>query len=190
METCYSEIKMNDVLKEKIQLILVKNRINIILIMGAMGILLLSAEDLLPKDKKVISEEFTASQYQQEMEAQLESLLSMVNGAGKVKVMITLEGGKENIYAWQEKKSVDEKSNTASADDSFTKRETYENEIVMVTNGSEKTALIEKTMEPVVQGVVVVCQGADDIKVISDITNAVSVALNVTSNRICVIKMH
>ena len=60
----------------------------------------------------------------------------------------------------------------------------------MVTNGSEKTALIEKTMEPVVQGVVVVCQGADDIKVISDITNAVSVALNVTSNRICVIKMH
>jgi stage III sporulation protein AG len=163
---------MNDVLKEKIQLILVKNRINIILIMGAMGILLLSAEDLLPKDKKVISEEFTASQYQQEMEEQLESLLSMVNGAGKVKVMITLEGGKENIYAWQEKKSVDEKSNTASADDSFTKRETYENEIVMVTNGSEKTALIEKTMEPVVQGVVIVCQGADDIKVISDITNA------------------
>ena len=59
---------MNDVLKEKIQLILVKNRINIILIMGAMGILLLSAEDLLPKDKKVISEEFAASQYQQEMD--------------------------------------------------------------------------------------------------------------------------
>ena len=59
----------------------------------------------------------------------------------------------------------------------------------MVNAGSDKTALIEKTMEPVVQGVVVVCQGADDIKVTSDITNAVSVALNVTSNRICVIKM-
>ena len=66
---------------------------------------------------------------------------------------------------------------------------TFENEIVMVEENDEKHALIEKTLEPVVKGVVVVCSGADDIKVVSDITNAVSVALNVTTNRICVIKM-
>jgi stage III sporulation protein AG len=44
-------------------------------------------------------------------------------------------------------------------------------------------------VEPVIKGVVVVSPGADDIKVVSDITNAVGVALNITSNRICVIKM-
>ncbi len=180
---------MKDSLKEKIQLFYIKNRINIMLIMGAAGVLLLSADDLLPQKNQTFTDEYSVTQYRQEMEKQLENVLSMVNGAGQVKVMITLEGGRENIYAWQEKTSVDEKINPDTVYDSVTKRETYENEIVMVNTGSDKTALIEKTMEPVVQGVVVVCQGADDIKVTSDITNAVSVALNVTSNRICVIKM-
>lgn len=180
---------MIDGLKDKIQLFYIKYRVNIMLIMGAVGILLLSADDLIPKKMPVSSDEYSITQYRTEMEKQLENVLSMVNGAGQVKVMITLEGSRENIYAWQEKTSVDEKSNPESSFEAFTKRETYENEIVMVNAGSDKTALIEKTMEPVVQGVVVVCQGADDIKVTSDITNAVSVALNVTSNRICVIKM-
>ena len=87
----------------------------------------------------------------------------------------------------QEKTSSDEKD-TKSYDESV-HRSTYENEIVMVASGGDKNALIEKTIEPVVQGVVVVCTGADDIKVTSDITNAVSVAMNITTNRICVIKM-
>ncbi|MEG1862321.1 MAG: hypothetical protein RR198_01815, partial [Oscillospiraceae bacterium] len=68
-------------------------------------------------------------------------------------------------------------------------RSTYENEVVMVTDGSKKSALIEKTVPPTVQGVIVVCQGAGDIGVISDVTNAVAVALDIPSNRICVIKM-
>ena len=59
----------------------------------------------------------------------------------------------------------------------------------MIEQNNQKQALVEKVMEPVVQGVVVVCSGADNISVVSDITNAVCVALNVTSNRVCVIKM-
>ena len=65
----------------------------------------------------------------------------------------------------------------------------YENEIVLIDDGSQKKALVEKIVEPVIKGVVIVSPGADDISVVSDITNAVGVALNITSNRICVIKM-
>ena len=176
--------------KEKLQLIFAENKINIILIMGILGIFLLSADDFLPEKKTDSGYTDTINAYKFQLENQLENILSVVNGAGNVKVMITLEGSRENIYALEERTSVDEKLIPESDYDTAIKKETYENEIVMVNSGSDKTALVEKTLEPIVQGVVVVCQGADNIKVISDITNAVSVALNVTSNRICVIKMN
>ena len=64
-----------------------------------------------------------------------------------------------------------------------------ENEIVMTEETGAKYPVVEKTLRPVVQGVVVVCQGAGDITVVSNITNAVSVVLNIPSNRVCVIKM-
>ncbi len=181
---------MNDLLKEKLNILYSKTSVNILLVMGLIGIAMLTVGDLFPENNNEIPAEISVMEFRENMEKELESILTMVNGAGKVKVMITLESGKENIYAWQEKTSTDEKTGAYSSSASGNRRETYENEIVMVSTGNDKTALIEKTMEPVVQGVVVVCEGADEIKVVSDITNAVSVALNVTSNRICVIKMN
>lgn len=180
---------MKESLIEKLKFAYGKSGVNMMLILGILGVILISLEDLIPQKEVETSVPISISEYRQTMEKDLENILSMVNGAGQVKVMITLESGRENIYAWQEKTSTDEKTDYIGSSDTSTRRETYENEIVMVNTGNDKSALIEKTMEPVVQGVVVVCSGADDIKVTSDITNAVSVALNVTSNRICVIKM-
>lgn len=180
---------MKESLIEKLKFAYGKSGVNMMLILGILGVILISLEDLIPQKEVETSVPISISEYRQTMEKDLENILSMVNGAGQVKVMITLESGRENIYVWQEKTSTDEKTDYIGSSDTSTRRETYENEIVMVNTGNDKSALIEKTMEPVVQGVVVVCSGADDIKVTSDITNAVSVALNVTSNRICVIKM-
>ena len=59
----------------------------------------------------------------------------------------------------------------------------------MLGGSAGNEALIEKTLQPAVQGVVVVCQGAEDVKVVSNITNAVSVVLDIPTNRVCVIKM-
>lgn len=179
---------MKESISEKVRSLYAKAGINVMLLLGAIGVMLISFEDIFPERKNTNTDISTVTQYKENLEDELEKILSLVSGAGQVKVMVTLESGRENIYAWQEKTTNDEKSDYTGSD-SVTCRQTYENEIVMINTGSDKTALIEKTMEPVVQGVVVVCSGADDIKVTSDITNAVSVALNVTSNRICVIKM-
>lgn len=176
-------------MKEHIKRMFEKSGINIMVILGFAGVLLLSADSIFPESKNKTTAEYSLETYRTQLETNLEQLLSAVSGAGDVKVMITLESGQENIYAWQEKTTQDEQSVSADVNGQQSNRYTYENEIVLVNEGSEKQALVEKTMEPVVQGVVVVCAGADDIKVVSDITNAVSVALNVTSNRICVIKM-
>ena len=158
---------------------------NIFILLGVFGVILISLSEL-PKEKdEETAQAVSADEYRKNMEKELTRLLSSVNGAGQVQVMITLESGEETVYAWQEKTSDDMQEQDGK---SSTQRTTYENQVVMVSAGSEKQALVEKTMQPVVQGVVVVCRGADDIQVVSDITNAVSVALNVPTNRVCVIK--
>ena len=163
---------------------------NIFVLLGITGIAMIFISEL-NFDSKYKSNEKSNDiySYRQQLESDLTDLLSSVNGAGDVKVMITLESGEENVYAWQEKSSLDEQTVSADTSNQMSQHTLYENEIVMIDSGNEKKALIEKVLQPAVQGVVVVCKGADDIKVVSDITNAVSVALNMPSNRICVIKM-
>ncbi len=158
-------------------------------LIGLLGIFLIFVSEKSPSDKVEETTVFSNEEYRQQLETRLESILSDVKGAGKVEIMITLESGKENIYAWQEKSTSNEQTVSAQTNNQTVNNVSYENEIVTIGSGNDKQALIEKTMQPSVQGVVVVCQGADDIKVMSDITNAVSVVLDIPSNRICVIKM-
>ena len=176
----------NSKLTESIKKMFEKFGFNIFIILGLLGVMLIFLSETDTKKVDDNKSSYKVEDYEKQMETELENILSEVNGAGQVKVMLTIESGQENIYACQEKTSQDEQS---TAGEKNGRRSTYENEVVMVTTGSEKQALVEKTMQPAVQGVVVVCQGADNIKVTSDITNAVSVVLNIPSNRICVIKM-
>ncbi len=165
-----------------------KKATGLLVFIGLLGILLISGDEFFRTHKTTEVENISSAEYKYQLEGELTDILSSINVAGTVNVMITLESGQENIYVWQEKTTTDRQS---SADQSQRTSEKYmfENEIVLIDEGSQKKALVEKTVEPVVKGVIVVSSGADDISVVSDITNAVSVALNITSNRICVIKM-
>ncbi len=68
-------------------------------------------------------------------------------------------------------------------------KNTFENQVVIVNNSGNNAALVEKVLQPTIQGVAVVCSGADDISVVSAVTNSVSVVLNVPTHKICVTKM-
>ena len=70
-----------------------------------------------------------------------------------------------------------------------TSQSEFENEIVIISQSGANTALVEKTVQPIVQGVAVVCSGADDVKVVSNVTNTVSVVLGVATHKIFVTKM-
>lgn len=164
---------------------------NTFVILGLAGVILIALSEVLPAKANKTREKAvnTTEEYRMELETSLGDILASVNGVGKVKIMITLESDSENIYVQQEKSTDDTQSVSKDASVQESTRSTYENEVVMVTDGSAKSALVEKTLQPTVQGVIVVCQGADNISVISDVTNAVAVALDVPSSRICVIKM-
>ncbi len=111
----------------------------------------------------------------QDLEGELSDLLSLIQGAGKVRVLLTERNGAETWY----QSDVD---TTASGD---TKQDT-----VLYTDSSRAEAgLVRRTDPPVYQGAVVLCQGADSPAVRLAIVEAVANATGLTTDQISVLKM-
>ncbi len=105
---------------------------------------------------------------------ELSRLLSQVQGAGKVEVLLTLEAGEETLYQYDENLS-----------DSAQNRDT-----VTVTDGQRgQTGLVRQVLPATYRGAVVVCQGADDPRIRLAIVEAVSMATGLGADRISVLKM-
>ncbi|HIR51524.1 MAG TPA: stage III sporulation protein AG [Candidatus Avoscillospira avicola] len=144
----------------------------LVLLLGA-GLLLLPREGgaqptAAPETAAATAEEPAA------LEAKLENLLSQMEGAGAVQVVLTLE--KSASYTYQ------------------TDRETRDGEerreTVLVSDGAGGEAPVtQETAYPVYQGAVVACQGADSAQVRLDIVRAVASLTGLSSDRITVIKL-
>ncbi len=106
----------------------------------------------------------------QTIHEELSELLSMVKGAGDVRVMLTIAQGQQTVY---QEDIQDSSAQTV---------------IVTDTNRNEN-GLIKQINAPVYQGAVVLCQGADDPIVRLSITEAVSKITGLSSNQIAVLKM-
>ena len=105
-----------------------------------------------------------------------------MQGAGKTGVMITLDSGKEYLYA--QNTSVEESS------DSSSQKRSEENEYYTVKDTSNgETPVIIRESEPQVRGVIVVCEGADNSAVKAAITHAVSSIFNIAESKISVNKI-
>lgn len=119
-------------------------------------------------------------EYKNLLQAEIKGLLENIKGVGKVQVFITLESGFENIYVTEENLDLDTSGETSQRRSSEKKTLLVENE-----NG-RKTALLKKVVNPVVGGVVAVCEGGDDPVVVKNATEALVAALCVNTTRICV----
>lgn len=149
---------------------------------GILGIVFIVISEFIPKSsyKKAETGEQnknTVSSYEETLEKRLESIISSVDGAGRVQVMVTLDTSEQTQYA------KDEKENSKSGDKSSEK--SYEKKYVLTDDDS---GVVLKTTEPEVRGVIVVCDGGDNAAVKNGITSAVRAALSVDSNKITVLK--
>lgn len=171
-----------------------KKTSKIIFIIGIIGILLIFLSSVIPHKTNNSSatstqETITSEEYTSNLETKLTELAEGINGVGKAKVMVTLENGIEYVYANSQKKSND---NTQDFDEGANKKSTDKNTLeqdVTVIDGKDgKQALVVTELEPTVKGVVVVCEGGGDIKVVENLTNAVTTALNISSTRVSVIQ--
>ena len=114
----------------------------------------------------------TSIDYESQMEEKLESLISAIDGAGSVKVMISVDGSTEKEYL---------KNNVTKSQNGV---EIVEETTVLI-NG--KPQLIKENY-PEVLGVVVICQGSENIKVKMAITEVITTVLPVTSENIRILK--
>lgn len=165
---------------------------NWIFIAGIAGILLIFFSDVLgnssARQKAQPSSDtmITASAYVEQVEVKLEKMICEVAGAGKTRVMVTLETQGETVYAQNDQSSTQEKA----AENGASERQTSRQSDHVIVNGSNGDApLVEMQLVPCVQGVAVVCEGGDNITVVKRITDLVSVVLGLSTNRICVTKM-
>ncbi len=107
----------------------------------------------------------------------LEALLSKIDGAGKVEVLLTYASGSLTVY--QEDVDIKEGDNGTSR---------YDTVIIRGENGVE-TGLVQQVIPAKYLGAVVLCQGANKPAVKLAIVEAVSKATGLGADQISVLKM-
>lgn len=156
----------------------------VMLILGIISVVLIIISEFVTEKPKSQEKEQVQSSffdYESDIENRLCDIISQINGAGRVKVMVTLKSGEEKKYAYNE---MFQAKNDENSSDSKT-----ENEYVVIDGEKGDECVLLKTEFPEIQGVIVVCDGGDNSVIKNEITNAVSALLNISTNNISVIKM-
>lgn len=139
----------------------------------AVGIVLM----LIPEgdtEEKAPVESTAVTQPTQSTQEALEEILSQIEGAGKVKVLLTIAEGELTLY----------QSDESTASDSV------KIETVIITDADKAQYGLVRQVKPAVYlGAVIVCQGADSAAVRLAVTEAVADATGLTTDKITVLKM-
>lgn len=136
------------------------------------------------------NQETFGENYAREMESKLKEVLSSMDQVGKVEVLITLKTSEEKIV---EKDLPVTRSNSEEVDAEGGRRnvnnmDSGENTIYETDSG-KSTPYVIKTTSPLVEGVVVVCEGEGIGTVNKDITEAVQALFGIEAHKIKVVRM-
>lgn len=130
----------------------------------------------------------TSSQYLRDLEDHLSNILSKIQGAGKVSVMITLKSGTEIIPAKDESISdrVTNEKDTEGGIRTINEKTTSDKVVFAEVQGGSSEPLILKEINPEIKGVIVVAGGAKDARVKLKISQAVQTVLDIPAYRVTV----
>ena len=163
------------IIKEKVLNMIRKYRYAVVVIL--IGIVLMAIPGR-TREKTPKVEPATQEVVQKTDEERLEELLSQIEGAGKVRVMLSTAAGEETLY-----QTNDNTSN--SGDSASTRRDT----VTATDSDRMETGLVRQVNPPKYLGAMVICEGADRASVRLAITDAVSKVTNLRYDCICVLRM-
>ncbi len=185
--------KITRIIKEIIEKITSKSRLNkklmLVVMLLVSGIILLLASELVTTEEtaSLQSAETTSNtdlqEYSERLEQRLTSIISSIDGAGATRVMVTLESGSEDIY-------LHDFDYGENADPSGKNSIERKDEYVIIDGSSGEQGIIVRRAEPKVRGVAVVCEGGGSDQVRSQIVEAVTALLDISSARVSVAKMN
>ncbi|QEK12146.1 stage III sporulation protein AG [Crassaminicella thermophila] len=125
------------------------------------------------------------SNYQDTAEVKLKQILNQIKGVGEVEVMITYETSTEVVPALNVTKSsqITEEKDSQGGTRTTTQNDSSEN--VVMTNQNDNLVVI-KEIKPQIRGVVVVAEGAGDIKIKLEIIEAVRTIFQIPAHKVMV----
>ena len=147
---------------------------------AAVGILLLIFGTNGEKDSKKVSvqessfaepENTSATEFASATERKICTICEEIVGVGKVRAVVTLDGGYRAVYA----------SDVQGSDSS------YRNETVLTGSGNSEQAILVGYESPRIVGIGIVCEGGDDPNVRQSIIRLVSAAFDVGAHKIYVV---
>ena len=133
---------------------------------GCLLLLLPTGSGAQPAQEQPVQESFDL----EEFERHLEQILSQIDGAGEVRVVLSVHAGTRQILAQ------DSKQDTAG----------HSNQTVTVGGSADEAVVPVQTVAPVFRGALVVSPGAKDPKVQLELTKAVCVLTGLGSDCVCV----
>ena len=160
-------------LREKARLWLKEYRYVILVLV--LGILLMMLPQGKTEEKKEESIPIPETEAQETVQEQLEQLLSMVQGAGKVRVLLTEAEGERVVYQTDGEESSQNSKRTET--------------VILSDSGRAESGLVQQIIPPTYLGAIILCQGADSASVRLALIEAVSNATGLSSDRISVLKM-
>lgn len=123
-------------------------------------------------------------------EIRLRTLLSQIQGVGKVDVMITYSSDGENVPAYDtnRKTSRTDEKDSEGGTRNISEDESENTLVYEDSPAGGKAPVILKKLRPEVKGVLVVADGADSVIVRERIVNAVRVVLDIPVHRVEVVQ--
>lgn len=172
-------------MNEKIQAITerLKNG-KLILFLGIAGILLIFVSTLSGGEKgaePVSADTFDTAAYIEELEASVRGVVEGITGSKEITAVVTLESDVTYNYADETKIN---KSSKQSGSDTDTATDSEQKYIIITDAQGNETALLLSREMPQIRGVAVIYSGEQSEQLNTEITDALTALLGVTSKRI------
>ena len=135
-------------------------------------------------------EEYQLNTYIENMESRLTNVLSQVDGIGKVQVMITAKSTQEKVVLKDvpyKKSTVKEQDGSGTTKES-TEMTGEEGTVLEKQQDGSENPYITKEIQPEIEGVIVIAQGAEEKRIQAEINDAVVALFSVPSHKIKVMK--
>lgn len=160
-------------LTAKITAFVRKYRYVVLILLIGLGLMLIPFGD----SEKTSCANLPESPTQPDISEELSQILSRIDGAGEVSVMLTIRTGTSTVYQSDE--------SITSGDNGTVKQDT----VIVTDENRAQTGLIQHIIYPEYRGAIIVCQGADNAVVRLNIMEAVSRITGLGMDKISVLKM-
>jgi stage III sporulation protein AG len=189
------KIQVYSKIKEKLNKIPNNKRTQYLIIIVMIAVILaiyfstFTTDDTAKPDATVSSAIEKSESAELDLNGQLENILSSIEGAGAVRVMITYESGTEIVPATSENTETTTTNDESDGSTKTSETVRKQTDIVTVQDQSESSALVLKEKMPEVKGVIVIAKGAGDIGVKMNLLKAVQTLLNISADKVDVFEM-